>query len=612
MEPYGEYETDVEDDYLTKLSDYYSDYGEYEEGIPEDDEEEEEEEEEAEDEVEEVDIYADLMAQFEERRTDRLTVAAEAKKEFLRELIGIRREKDVSRSTLITPEEVSSVSSKLSTESSTHPCLKDIDISDSQLKLHNLYTKFPIPDDPGLVPAFWTTQEYQAIYPEDGVQKFEDLIKMSGIRPIRSLKTMFMSDKISLQYYGVNSRIIRPLCEALMKNHSVETVDLTGNWLSEDACYHLNDLLRTNNVITTLLLAGCQIGPKGAAKLYDGLTRNVTLTTLDLSNCNIGSEGLDHIASAMSNNESIHNLSLNNNHLDESCADTLQKLLSSYMLQYLDLSWNSLYTADTWRKMCRALESNEALVDLDLSWNALGKECVPHLRRLLQRSLALKKLDLSGNRFYNEDIDLIARSLSRNDVLEEIYFGDNPFKAEGALALVKALTPDKAPESQLQVLDLTNIWANKDILPDLQAIKDSKPWLQIKLGGIFSNYKVEGPDVKAILLKRANFEAMKPKNKRRRRNFGHFVLSLEDNVISRGKFVELVKDFKLKLSQSLIRELMGAFAATRHSVDQGLLKSTYMKHFPDTKLPPEKPAKKKKATSPKKEARTKVKKKTKK
>lgn len=67
----------------------------------------------------------------------------------------------------------------------------------------------------------------------------------------------------------------------------------------------------------------------------------------------------------------------------------------------------------------------------------------------------------------------------------------------------------------------------------------------------------------------------------------------------------LVKDFRLKLSQSLVNEIIIAFAGTRHTVDQKLLKSVYMKQYPDTKLPPEKPVKKKKKAKAKGKKKTK-------
>lgn len=129
---------------------------------------------------------------------------------------------------------------------------------------------------------------------------------------------------------------------------------------------------------------------------------------------------------------------------------------------------------------------------------------------------------------------MIARGLSRNQVLQELYLGNNPLKGAGALALAQAVTPERSPQSQLEVLDLTNVWANKDILPILEVIETGRPELDVRLGGILGNYKVVGPDVKAILLKRAIYEAIRVKNRRRRRNFGHFVLSLTDNPITKG------------------------------------------------------------------------------
>lgn len=132
----------------------------------------------------------------------------------------------------------------------------------------------------------------------------------------------------------------------------------------------------------------------------------------------------------------------------------------------------------------------------------------------------------------------ISRGLSTNQTLEELYLGNNPIKAEGVLHLVTAITPAKATAPALnialRVLDLTNLWGNKAVQQKLDILQHTTPWLDIKLGGILSNYKLEGPDVKAILLKRANYEAMKPKKKRLRKNFGHFVLTLPDNPVSKG------------------------------------------------------------------------------
>lgn len=76
-----------------------------------------------------------------------------------------------------------------------------------------------------------------------------------------------------------------------------------------------------------------------------------------------------------------------------------------------------------------------------------------------------------------------------------------------------------------------------------------------------------------------------------------------------AKFTELVKKFGLRLSQSLLKEIIHIFPGVRNTVDQELLKAVYLKQYPDTKPPPEKPARRKKAKRSKKKKKAKAKKK---
>lgn len=144
---------------------------------------------------------------------------------------------------------------------------------------------------------------------------------------------------------------------------------------------------------------------------------------------------------------------------------------------------------------------------------------------------------------------IIAKALSKNSTLQELCLGNNPLRTQGVSALIHAITPELSPDSALRLLDLENVWANKDILHDLEIIKKFRPWLAVKLGGILSNYPLVGPNIRRILLKRANYEAMQPKRKRQRRNFGHFVMSLTDKKISRGMFASIHFKFFLNFSQ---------------------------------------------------------------
>lgn len=56
------------------------------------------------------------------------------------------------------------------------------------------------------------------------------------------------------------------------------------------------------------------------------------------------------------------------------------------------------------------------------------------------------------------------------------------------------------------------------------------------------------------------------------------------NLFLTARFIELVKKFKLKLSKTLVEEIMNVFEGTKkNTVDQGLLKSFYLKEYPETR-----------------------------
>lgn len=56
--------------------------------------------------------------------------------------------------------------------------------------------------------------------------------------------------------------------------------------------------------------------------------------------------------------------------------------------------------------------------------------------------------------------------------------------------------------------------------------------------------------------------------------------------------MQLVKDFRLKLSTTLLEEIAKEFIGPKNTVDLKLLKSVYMEQYPETEPPPEKPEEK--------------------
>lgn len=106
-------------------------------------------------------------------------------------------------------------------------CLTTLEVSDFEIKLFKY--RYPIPEDPGLVPGFWILYPKPKEYEPDGVEKFKDLVDIMKLKSIEQIPEMLRSNKIDLKYYGVNPRIIRAICEATFNNTTVKTLDLEVN-----------------------------------------------------------------------------------------------------------------------------------------------------------------------------------------------------------------------------------------------------------------------------------------------------------------------------------------------------------------------------------------------
>lgn len=60
------------------------------------------------------------------------------------------------------------------------------------------------------------------------------------------------------QYYGVNPMGVQAMCAALAFNPFVKKLDLTSNFLNDDACYHIGQILKDNVTLDELVLAQCK------------------------------------------------------------------------------------------------------------------------------------------------------------------------------------------------------------------------------------------------------------------------------------------------------------------------------------------------------------------
>ncbi|XP_034935815.1 leucine-rich repeat-containing protein 74B-like [Chelonus insularis] len=509
-------------------------------------------------------------------------INSEFKNDDQKELLKLEKIKSYKSFETIINHSQSEFSTSDSSDLDSLICLAELKVSDSKLKIFN--ELYPIPEDPGLVKGFWILYPRPPEYNDDGLEKFINLTKTMKIKSIQRILPMFRTDELNLRYYNLDCRIMKVICEALLNNPFIKKIDLTDNWLSVNACFHLNKLLTDNNILTHLNLSGCRFGSLGAKKLQESIGAMHTLQYLNVSRCDLGNDGFKYISIGVYCSSSIQIVDFSRNDLRENTANDFQTMLiQTDTLQTLNLSWNNLYSEEFWKKFIIGLIRNSSLTDLNLSWNSLGTDCLPFLQEYLTKITNLLKLNLKNNRIGPNEVAQISQSLIKNKTLEILDLGYNPLMLEGVFILIDSLR-NISTDSKLQLINLENIWANKETSVLIAKLKEKLPNLDIKLEGIYSNYTLVGPDPRKIFLKRANFEAMKPKNVSRKRDFGQFIILLQDIIVKKEDFRKAIKKYKLQLSKSLVEEIMNVFEIGDDDIDQKILKEFYLKEYPDTKI----------------------------
>ncbi|CAG9560184.1 unnamed protein product [Danaus chrysippus] len=219
-------------------------------------------------------------------------------------------------------------------------CTKYVPLSASSVMRHPYYA-YPGIKDPGIKEAL-LDPEPRKIYSMDGQELYLDLCEEMKIMPVRSFVRGLLEETIDLRYYGVNPVGVRAMSMALNCNQYVRRLDLTSNFLTEDACYHLGQMLRENVVLQELVLCECRVQVESLRKLVVNLYSR-SLELLDLSRNDFGDEGFKHLAYQLSRGAIMRKLNLSYNGLTSASASLFASAIEgNNCITHLDLSWNKM------------------------------------------------------------------------------------------------------------------------------------------------------------------------------------------------------------------------------------------------------------------------------
>lgn len=188
-----------------------------------------------------------------------------------------------------------------------------------------------------------------------------DMIGMKQADAVMLQKVLRTSQSLvhlSLRECGVDDVLGLAICSGLVKNKSLQVLDLSHNRIGNSTAHALELLLHNGDTLKEVNLANNDIRDSGAVMLSRGLRGNGGLQLLDLRVNRIDTAGGIALLGALAENSALTSLNLGANHLGPDAA----------------------------RAARDALPSNRALVSLNLSCNALGEIGGQHLAHAIQNS----------------------------------------------------------------------------------------------------------------------------------------------------------------------------------------------------------------------------------
>ncbi|CAH4007880.1 unnamed protein product [Pieris brassicae] len=419
-------------------------------------------------------------------------------------------------------------------------CAKYIPMSDSSVLRHPYYA-YPSVVNPGIIEAL-LEPEKQKTYPLDGQELYLHVCEEMKLFPVRYFHRCLLQNTIDLKYYGLSRPSIRAICIALDVNPHVVRLDLTSNFLDDDCCYHLGQLLGENMTINELILSGCR---------------------LNLSYNDLGSKSALQFAGALEVNNKI---------------------------THLDLSWNKFSTLKGTNDLLDKLGDSKVLIELNISWNSLK---VTKVFTKLLSSRNLKVLDLSNNSLSGTAAKVISTSLLKARRLHTLDISCNPLSTSDALKILNTL---RKPSVKLLNLHMENITV------DLEFVKDKEEILQLPYrkntkvshGEVLHNYTLSLPDIRPLIMKRMDY--LTQKGKKTKLDIALYFLQLRKSVdIVQPR--DILRDLKLAgtpVDEDLVNQLTETFPGpvldkgTKTIKLDGIIEMI-TRLWPDKKLPPTPP-----------------------
>ncbi|XP_050683121.1 uncharacterized protein LOC126978394 [Leptidea sinapis] len=469
-------------------------------------------------------------------------------------------------------------------------CTKYLTMSKSSILLHP-YISYPAILDPGIMSALKESEE-KLSFANDGQDLYLEICKEMNQSPVKSFHRSLLTNTVDLRFYCVNAFGVRPMTISLQWNKTVTILNLTDNFLNEDACFHLGEMLIYNNTLLELDLTGCRIGPNGAKRIFLGLLMNRGLRLLNLNRNLIGDVGIEYLAEKVSLGIDLEHICLSHNNITGRSLNSLAKAFNIYnnTFTHVDLSWNKLFAPECGTiDLLKQFGENNRLEELNLSWNSLNGSRIGNAMKNIIKSKNIRVLNLSHNRLSGEAIKYIVTALNKAKNIVTLNLSYNSITTEDAFNVLQKI---KLKSVKVKNILMDDVFVDNKFLQLLDEVKKSKDYnIVVTYGRVVGSYQPIEPDMRDIVLNRVEFLT-----KRRKKSYIDIAI-VAMNLLKENSAIMTSKNFTVAMSRAgasldkdLVEEIINSFpgpkSAKSKTINLENLVDFITRKWPNRNLPP--------------------------
>jgi hypothetical protein len=256
------------------------------------------------------------------------------------------------------------------------------------------------------------------------------------------LKTNKTVKRLDLSGHRMNAADLQALSDSLKKNKHLVEVDLSQSLVKDpNGLNVIFETLQINSSIVKLNIRHLDVFDKNTS--FSSLRSNKSLRDIDLSDNFLGDEGCKLIADILKTNDSLKDINLSHNVIQSAGFKELSEALKvNITLKKINLSANTARLGEI-KMISEAIKVNKSLTELDLSELGFDLEGTKALADALRVNATISRIHLSKNRIDRAGAMQLTEVLKVNETLAYIDLSNNFIDDDCAHSILVAIKPNR-------------------------------------------------------------------------------------------------------------------------------------------------------------------------